>query len=68
MELSLGREDGSLVLKARDNGKGISRDRIFDSRSLGLIGMRERANSFGGSVAIRGRSGGGTAVTVRIPL
>jgi signal transduction histidine kinase len=68
VQLSLGREDGSLVLKARDNGKGISRDRIFDSRSLGLIGMRERARSFGGSVAIRGRSGGGTAVIVRIPL
>lgn len=68
VELWLRREDGSLVLKARDNGKGISRDRISDSRSLGLVGMRERARSFGGSVAIRGRSGEGTAVTVRIPL
>jgi two-component system, NarL family, sensor histidine kinase UhpB len=68
VEIALGRENGSLVLEARDNGKGISEDRISDSRSLGLVGMRERARSFGGSVAIRGRSGGGTAVAVRIPL
>ncbi len=68
VEISLGRENGTLVLEARDNGKGIPEDRISDSHSLGLVGMRERARSFGGSVTIRGRSGGGTAVTVEIPL
>jgi two-component system sensor histidine kinase UhpB len=68
VEISLSRENGSLVLEARDNGKGIPEDRISDSRSLGLVGMRERARSFGGSVAIRGRAGEGTTVTVEIPL
>jgi signal transduction histidine kinase len=68
VEVFLGTEKGDLVLEASDNGRGIPEERISDSRSLGLLGMRERARSFGGNVAIRGAAGGGTTVSVRIPL
>jgi PAS domain S-box-containing protein len=68
VEVFLGTEKGDLVLETSDNGRGIPEERISDSRCLGLLGMRERARSFGGNVVIRAPAGGGTAVSVRIPL
>jgi len=41
---------------------------IADARSIGLVGMRERAQAFGGNVEITSVPGGGTTVRVRIPL
>jgi signal transduction histidine kinase len=40
---------------------------IHNTRSIGLLGMRERASLLGGNVAVRGEPGKGTTVTVRIP-
>ena len=37
-------------------------------RSLGLLGMRERALHVGGEVNISGAPGRGTKVTVSIPI
>jgi PAS domain S-box-containing protein len=61
-----GRPD-ELVLIVRDNGKGITESQVSHPRSLGLMGMRERAHSWGGEVAFQGIAGQGTTVTVRIP-
>jgi PAS domain S-box-containing protein len=58
---------GELRLTIRDNGRGISEGEIDDPASLGLIGIRERARSWGGEVAILGAPGQGTTVTVRVP-
>jgi signal transduction histidine kinase len=52
----------------RDNGVGIVDGRIVDTKSLGLIGIRERALQFGGEVAIVGKPGEGTRVRVTLPL
>jgi signal transduction histidine kinase len=57
-----------LVLQVRDDGKGIPEDAITSSNSLGLLGIRERAEWLGGAVDIRGVAGAGTAVTLEIPL
>jgi len=57
-----------MILQVTDNGRGIKESKIFDGKSLGLLGMRERALPLGGEVAISGRRGEGTTVTVRIPL
>jgi signal transduction histidine kinase len=56
-----------LVLIVRDNGKGIAPSQVADPRSLGLIGMRERAHSWGGDVTFQSLPGQGTVVTVRAP-
>ena len=56
-----------LVLIVRDNGKGIAESQVSHPRSLGLMGMRERAHSWGGEVAFHGVPGQGTTVTVRMP-
>ncbi len=66
--VSLKRRDGQLVLQVIDNGKGITEKQIANPRSFGLIGMRERARSWNGSVKINGISDKGTTVTVSIPL
>jgi len=57
-----------LSMSIVDNGKGISELEVLSSGSFGLIGMRERAHIFSGSVSIHGKEGEGTTVSVRIPL
>lgn len=57
-----------MVLRARDNGRGIRASELSNPKSLGLLGMRERALLLGGEVNISGRQGSGTTVLVRIPL
>jgi signal transduction histidine kinase len=66
--VSLKKRDGRLVLQVGDNGKGITEKQVAHPRSFGLIGMRERARSWNGSVEIDGIAGKGTRVTVSIPL
>jgi PAS domain S-box-containing protein len=61
-------EAGSSTLEVEDNGKGIEEEKILSSRSLGLLGMRERALMFGGRITVTGTPGIGTTVTVEIPL
>jgi two-component system, NarL family, sensor histidine kinase UhpB len=67
VEVHLSADDKRLVLEIKDNGRGVSEDRIAEGRSLGLLGMRERALSLGGDVSIRGDPGHGTLVTLTIP-
>jgi len=57
-----------LRLAIRDDGRGVDRTRARDSKTLGFLGMRERARLCGGKVSIRGGAGGGTVVRLEIPL
>ena len=57
-----------LVLEVEDNGKGMDDSARFSAKSLGLLGMRERALPFGGSIEIGGAQDRGTRVKVSIPL
>jgi signal transduction histidine kinase len=59
-----------LRLVIEDNGRGLgaSPQGASDRRGLGLIGMRERAQAFGGSFAITSGEGGGTRVELVLPL
>jgi PAS domain S-box-containing protein len=66
--VTLDRDENHLALEIRDNGKGISQTEISGHRSLGLLGMRERAQRLGGDLTISGAPGKGTIVTARIPL
>ncbi len=62
------KDGGVVVLTVRDNGRGILPAEIKDRRSIGLLGMEERAALLGGVFEISGEPGRGTLVTVRIPL
>lgn len=68
VEVRLAQEDGFVLLTVSDNGRGVSEEEIANTKSLGIVGMRERAMLIGGEVIIEGRSGRGTTVTVRAPL
>ena len=66
--VKLERKNGRLSLHVEDNGRGIRQDEINDSKSFGLIGIQERARSWGGSVEIIGTPEEGTSITVIIPF
>jgi signal transduction histidine kinase len=52
-----------------DDGAGLpAGEPGVSHRGLGLIGMRERAQSLSGTMAVETRPGGGTRVSVTIPL
>jgi PAS domain S-box-containing protein len=61
-------QEDTLILEVSDNGKGITERQANDSTSTGLIGMRERVYPWAGQVSIKGRSNGGTTVSVTVPL
>jgi PAS domain S-box-containing protein len=67
VNVRLVKEDGSLTLEVHDNGQGISQDQLAAGRSLGILGMRERALLLGGELTVSGAPGKGTTVRVRIP-
>jgi signal transduction histidine kinase len=58
--------DDTLRLAIQDDGCGLTS--LPDTRGLGIIGMRERAQALGGSFAIDGSGGAGTRVNVVLPL
>ena len=68
IDIQLAEGDGYVALTVRDNGRGIAAEQLADPFSIGLTGMRERAQAFGGTVEIAPAGAGGTVVAVRLPL
>jgi len=67
-EVVLQKQRDRLVLLIHDNGRGFDQADPSLSKSLGLLGMRERAAILGGRVSISSAPGKGTTVTAWIPL
>jgi len=68
IEIRIELRDDKLILTVSDNGIGLREADLSATRSLGILGMRERALLCDGQVEITGREGVGTKVTVSIPL
>ena len=66
--INLRQVNNDLVLDVTDNGKGITQNQLSDPKSLGLLGMKERALILGGSVEIKSSMNNGTIVKAVIPL
>jgi signal transduction histidine kinase len=66
--VSLKETDGTLELKVRDNGRGITKEQVSDPQSFGLMGIQERVRPWGGEVKIEGAPGEGTTVEIRISI
>ena len=56
-----------LVLEVRDNGRGFEVGTGKNKKSIGLLGMKERAMIMGGTCEVSGHPGHGTIVTLRVP-
>jgi signal transduction histidine kinase len=69
VDLAVDLTDQELVLRVRDDGKGIAADRIENVvGSHGLASMRHRVVSLGGQWRIQPADGGGTLIIARLPL
>lgn len=68
VDVRLDQEEDTLIMTVSDNGRGISEEEMASTRSLGLVGMRERATLIGGELTLHGAPGQGTTVTLRVPL
>jgi len=67
VEVKLEEADGIVSLEVGDDGKGIPPEALTDPRSLGLLGIRERARRLGGTATVTGAPSRGTVVSVRVP-
>jgi signal transduction histidine kinase len=67
VQVRLSESMGDFVLEVRDDGRGISEKDIHNTKSIGLLGMRERAALMRGDVDFHGEPGKGTTVIVRLP-
>jgi PAS domain S-box-containing protein len=68
VRIKLAARSGQLTLQISDNGAGIAETEVSGERSLGLLGMRERASGCGGNFMVWGVPKRGTRIIVRIPL
>ncbi len=57
-----------LALAVSDDGRGITKEELRGTHSLGLVGLRERAIAWGGTVTISGEPNAGTTLQLRLPL
>jgi signal transduction histidine kinase len=71
VNLTIREVSGAIRMEICDNGKSFDVEKILlekSPRRLGLIGMRERLEMVGGSVAIESTPGKGTTVRAEIPF
>jgi len=66
------RSPARLAIRVADQGRGFDPRRLLDSEDgeagVGLRGMRDRAELFGGSLRVDAREGDGTRIDVAVPL
>lgn len=60
--------DGFIKLSVTDDGKGFDIKGIGDRKTLGLLGMKERAFMIGGKLEILSTPGKGTTIIIKVPL
>jgi PAS domain S-box-containing protein len=68
VEARLERQGDQLIFQVHDNGRGFDAEQAKERRSLGFVGMQERALLLNGALKIEGILGSGTTMTLRIPL
>jgi two-component system sensor histidine kinase UhpB len=68
IDLNINKRESIIDLKIADNGNGITDEQMINSKSVGLIGMKERVRNLNGIFKISGIPNKGTTLTVNIPL
>ena len=65
---SLQINNNQLILKIKDDGKGIDPNAKANTKSFGLIGIKERTFVMGGKFELKSELGSGTELCISIPL
>jgi PAS domain S-box-containing protein len=68
VKIGLSKNDNNINLRISDNGIGISEEEIKSKKSFGIISMRERAASLGGTFEINRDKNSGTLINLIFPL
>ncbi len=68
VEARLERQNNRITFQVSDNGEGFDPEKAKANKSLGLVGMQERAFLLNGDLKIAGAPGDGTTMTLTIPL
>jgi signal transduction histidine kinase len=72
IEVSVEPVNGTLAIRVHDDGKGFDVQGTVEGpatgKSIGLLGMQERAKLLGGDLRITSAPGRGTTVQLRLPL
>ena len=68
VEARLERQNNRITFQVSDNGEGFDPEKAKANKSLGLVGMQERAFLLNGDLKIAGVPGAGTTMTLTIPL
>ena len=61
-------KEEEICLSITDDGKGFDMHTASERRTLGLLGMKERAAMIGGSLEIKSEPGKGTMVSISVPV
>jgi len=67
VQATISYEENQLILIVSDNGKGFDADKIKSTKTLGLLGMSERALIIKATLDLSSVTGQGTSITVRVP-
>jgi len=68
VHIGLQRRSRCVTLTVQDNGHGITDQQVLAPKSLGILGMQERALALGGQISVSGLPGVGTTVTLSLPM
>ena len=68
VSISIQAQVDSLTLDIHDDGRGFDSTRQHTGKSLGILGMAERASLLGGKLTIQSQPGEGCSISLQCPL
>lgn len=68
VESTLTKANGKIQLQISDNGTGFDINAQKTKKTLGLLGMQERASMFGGELTILSQPDKGTTIILQVPV
>jgi signal transduction histidine kinase len=68
VEIFLGYEEDQIVLRVMDDGRGLPPPQAGGRKTLGVLGMKERALMMGGTLEVTSEAGKGVTLIVSVPM
>jgi PAS domain S-box-containing protein len=68
VDIFLGYEEDRIVLRVSDDGRGLPEEGHGVRKTLGLLGIKERAMMLGGILEVASKTGEGVILTVSVPI